>query len=575
MTNQSIERKALRLPPGFDQQRHGKALSRFVAENLGDGFEVEWTDMATGVVYASRQVAIADVLDDRDVKHVNLPRGVRPADGDRIQQRYEDANPGFTLTVFEPFLGRAEMRRLSDDERNCRDHVAAEFGVKPYEVQVWSRKDGGFDLKLVAKCFKGKYAEKLEKLATENIGAVGWFTQIDPSKLRAALIPSEPPTFPDLIPAPLNRLGSIDHNYIPIGMDLPGPGESAGKEFTLAFGAASYTLVGGIPQSGKSTVLNDIVAFSLGSGSDLVVVDTPDKAVDFLWCRDMVRPAGWGCESLKAAVTSLAIVYEEGQRRATVLKRHEVVNWTELPGHEQFRPILVLVDEYAALVSPEKVPAGIPKTHPLVQEALEINLLKAQIERWVSKITAEMRFVGIRMVLSSQVTNARTGLPPSLKAKLGHRLLLGANPSKSARGQAYNDPDAVPLVPENVRADEKASRGVGGYESEGRYPAVFKGYYASTADYRRALLALGVRLTQDGEPTAEQIAKHTPSLDDDGSGERPASRLDTEGGWGQRDGRDAPEPRLRGAAAAAHDLRVAEVRAARTADGTPTGVEEP
>lgn len=575
MRTTAIERARVNLPPGFDQRHHEDRFLRMVADQLGEGFEIDSIDMAAGVAHVSRQSAITEVLDNREIIEIGLRRGVKPADGDKIQKQYEDANPGYTLVEFEPFLGLARLRKLAGHERNCRDHVAAEFGVKPWEVQVTSRRDGGYDLKLTPRCFKGKYAEKLEKVATENVGAVGWFVRTEPGKLRASLIPSEPPTFPAVIPAPLNRIGTIDYNLIPVGMDLPEPGEAAGREFTINFGAASYVLVGGIPQSGKSVLLNAIIGFSLGAGSELVIVDTPDKAVDFLWCRDMVRRSGWGCESLQASVTALALVYEEGQRRAAVLRRHEVVNWTQLPTHERFCPILVVVDEFAAIVGADKVPAGIPKTHPLVQEALQTNLLKAQIDRWVSKITAEMRFVGIRMVLSSQVTNANTGLPPSLKAKLGHRMLQGANPSKSARAQAFNDPDAVPVVPENVRADEKAARGVGGYESEGRFPSVFKSYFATTDDYRRALVKAGVPLTDHGEPTAQEIATHTPSLDDDGSDIRVPSSLDG-GGWGAPDGRDAPAPRLRGAAAAAHDLRVEAGQAARrrAADGDGSGVEE-
>src|SRR5690625_1518303 len=223
-------------------------------------------------------------------------------------------------------------------------------------------------------------------------------------------------------------------------------------------------------------------------------------------------------------------MYEEGQRRSRILREHQVVNWTELPKAQHFRPILAIIDEYAALIGPEKVPSGIPKTHPIVQEALQTNLLKAQLERWVSKITAEMRFVGLRMVLSSQVTNRDTGLPPSLKTKLGHRFLMGSNPSKAARSQTFNDDSAVPATPEHVRRNEKVSRGVGAYESEGRSPSVFKSYYATSHEYLAKLQEMGLPTTDQPEPTHAQIAAHAPSLDDDGGDDRPTSRLESEGG---------------------------------------------
>ncbi len=202
----------------------------------------------------------------------------------------------------------------------------------------------------------------------------------------------------------------------------------------------------------------------------------------------------------------------EGRRRARQLAAAGSVSWTELQTHERFPPILIVVDEASGLLLPDRIPAGIPKDHPLAVEAAQANLLKAALARCINKIIAELRFVGVRMILASQVTNNSTGIGPSLKSKIGHKILQGANPSGTARTQAFSDESAVPLVPANVRADPNAARGTGAAELEGAAPVVYKAYYATTGDYATALHRLGVATTDNPAPTAEQIARHTPIL---------------------------------------------------------------
>lgn len=119
------------------------------------------------------------------------------------------------------------------------------------------------------------------------------------------------------------------------------------------------------------------------------------------------------------------------------------------------------------------------------------------------------------MILSSQVATNNTGIGPSLKAKIGHKILQGPNPSKSARTQAFNDESAVPVVPVNVKSEAKVAKGVGVAELEGTEPAVYKTYFATTTDYLAALTKLGVPTTVRPAPTASEIARHTPSLDDE------------------------------------------------------------
>jgi hypothetical protein len=276
--------------------------------------------------------------------------------------------------------------------------------------------------------------------------------------------------------------------------------------------ASSWAMIAGQPGSGKSVTTAAVIAGALAAGSELVVVDDQGKSVDYLWCKDFVRPGGWGCDGLASAVAALGLVHEEGARRARLLADEGAASWRDLPPAKRPRPVLVVVDEVTALLAPRRVPSGIPKDHPFYVEAVEENFLHASLDRWLNRIVAEMRYVRIRALIASQVVNDRTGVGPSLKAKIGHHVLCGANPTRTARLQALADEAAVPVVPDNVRADPKASTGVGVAELEGRPPCVFKSYWATTEDYRHALEQLGVPTTSRPAPSAEDVARfsHSP-----------------------------------------------------------------
>lgn len=559
MAQSSIERVSVKLPPTFDPTRHHGALMKLIAQKHGDGFEIQHIDPVEMVAVATRQVAITEVTAATTTKgsfEVRLARGTKPADGDQVAAKLEEQHAGYYLTGFEPFLGRATLTKMTDPQARCRGACAVALGVKPWDVQVSSRADGGFDLTLPKSYVPSKHDDKLTEVATTVVGSDGWFVRANPAKLTASIIPSAPPTFPEVVPTPMSGLGK-DPDRTPIGMTLPLPGEDVGRTLQIDWTSSAHLMLAGVPNSGKSVTLNAMIGDCLAGGSELVIVDTPDKLVDFLWCKDFVRDGGWGCDSDRAAVAALALVYVEGQRRAKVLGESGYVNWLDMPKGQRFTPIFVVVDEVSALLVTDKIPSGVPKTHPLVQEMLESNLMKVQLASYISKIIAEMRFVGVRMVLSTQITNNNTGIPPSLKGKIGGKLLAGSNPSKSARAQAFSDESAVPTVPENVKAGGKRSRGVGAADLDGQAPAIYKSYFASPQDYRAHLTKIRVRTTTQPAPTAAQIDKYTPSLEDDGSDSRSGSRLD-DGGWGAPDGRDDAPPRLRGAAGAAHQLKVDE-----------------
>lgn len=518
----TLDLVTVKLPSGFDPSRHQDALQKKIAETHGDGFELDNIDMEALTATASRQRSITEVTRTRTADHfdVRLAKGTQPSHGDKVAAKFADQYPGFQMTTFEPFLGRATLTRMSDDEVRCRGALGVALGVKPWDVGVRSTADGGFDITLPRQYVPSKHDEKLQEVATAVVGRPGWRCVCDPAALSATIIPGEPATFPAAIDHPFDD-ALADPDRMPLGRALGPAGDELGEEVVVDFTAGPHTQVSGTTGSGKTVCLNDAIFHQLATGCELVIIDVPHKAIDFGWCKQYVRAGGWGCDSPEAAVTALSLVYEEGQRRARLLAEHGVVKVSELPAALRPKPVFILVDEVTGLIQPEEVPRGVPKEHPMVMEANQINLLRATVLNFLKKIAAEMRFVDFRLLLSSQVSSTTTGVPTSLRMNLSNKFLMGVNPTDNNRKLSLSDPTSVPKVPTNVRADSRANRGVGVAEIEGVTPVVWKAYFADSDRLAAALTQRGTPTTSSPAPTAEQIARHTPSLDDDYAQPRP------------------------------------------------------
>lgn len=309
----------------------------------------------------------------------------------------------------------------------------------------------------------------------------------------------------------------------------------------------------------NTVAINAAIYGALVRGMELAIIDVPAKKVDFLWAKKYCSAGYWGADSLEASVTTMGLIYDEGQRRAQILEDHGVVKVAELPKSAQFPEIFVVVDELTGLFMLEEVPK-LAKDDPLRIEAEEINSQKSRLKRNIKKIAAELRFVGIKLLLSTQVASASTGITPDLRTNLGNRALLGAKPTDGNRSLALNDPNMVPRVPANVQNDNGARRGVGVFEFEGQIPGVFKSYYASVQEYEAALSRLDIPTHPSPAPSKRLISKYTGGGELDGT---PAGQDDP---W---NGRRAPKSAedqmfdengkpLRGAAAAAKAGRQAE-----------------
>ena len=260
---------------------------------------------------------------------------------------------------------------------------------------------------------------------------------------------------------------------------------------------ATY-LIGDFVPTHNSVTLNSIVAGALAAGAELAVVDVPAKAVDYELWRPYVRKGGWGCESFEENAVMLQELYNEGTRRAEVLKRYGAKKLTELPPDilATMPPVLVVCDEVTGLFAPanERPPKGLPSDHPLVIEAESKATASAMIQSYIAKIAAEQRFVGFKLILATQVASTATGITTALRTNLGNKMLLGARATDGNRKLILADVTAAPEVPKHIQqAEGLIPKGVGVAELEAQRPAIFKSFYASEKDFIRELVKRGIK----------------------------------------------------------------------------------
>lgn len=509
MADETLDRARVKAPPGYKDEvlSHRKALLKMVETTYGPGWHIESVEKKTDGTF----VNISRVRSTTEVSAVGastliarLSAGTKPSEGEAVAARLEERNPGYRLTDFDFALGRATLKKMDDKTYSARRSIAAALSVKPWEVQVSKRK-GGFDIVLPTSYTSAKHYDKLLEVVEGDIGQVGWEVKVDPKTLKGTILKADPPSFPPMYPLPFES--GQDADNVLFGIQPVRPGRSIEPLF-VNWNSAHGCMVAGLPGGGKSVVINALIAGHLLGGGELVIIDDKNKAVDFDWCKPFVRDHGWGADSLWQSVVALALVREEGQKRADYLKEQGVKNWLDLPKDKRFAPLLVVVDEGEAMLSAGKKPVGLDRDHPLLVEWQDEAASKAYVGSHINHIIQELRFVGIRMILSSQVTNAATGIAPSLKNKFGHRMLLGASPSPNALSQAFSDPSAIPEMPENIVRDDKASKGAGFCYLEGQGAYLFKGAFASTGDISALLEKMGVRKTLCPTPTKAQMMKY-------------------------------------------------------------------
>lgn len=534
----AFERMTVKPGSGYDPtnpEHTSRVLEalRTAADRKGDmtagvGWQVQSFDPSTGELTLRRQSAITQVTTGRGTSYeVSLGEGVRMTDGDKIAAQLESdpRHQGYYLTKFEPHVGQATMSRMRLDEHRARQAVANALGAKSWDVDVKRTPDGGFGLKLPHSYTPSKHDDKLQEVAEGIIGQLGWYFESDPAKLTGTITPSDPPTFAASIAYPMDLLPQAKPGVvspIPFGEALAHRGDSENVVCYLDLEAAPHGQVGGTSGSGKSVTLNSIVAGALAAGAELAIADVPSKAVDYEKWRPFVRKGGWGCESLEENAIMLQELYKEGNRRAETLKRYGAKKLTELPPDvlRAMPPVLIIVDEVTGLFAPatERPPKGLDKDHPLVVEQESKSMASALIQSYIAKIAAEQRFVGFKLILSTQVASTATGIGTALRTNLGNKVLLGARATDGNRKLILADVTSAPEIPKNIQqAEGLIPKGVGVAELEAQRPFVFKSFYASEDDFIRQLKSRGIQPLAETQldqtrPDPSIVAEAFPAL---------------------------------------------------------------
>lgn len=475
------QRQRIRLPEGYDADKHKRVLASLVRERLGEGWALEMVDVGAGFAYARRQVGITELTRPQgqdEMMVVNLPTGSKPSDGERVAALLESQHPGWTMTAFDPWVGSAQLTKLADELKRARAALAAALGVKPWDVGVANDNAGGINVRLPATYMASRHDARLEEAVTGVIGEPGWYIDVDAAHMSAHVIPGAPPSFPASLPYPFDA--PVSTMRLAVGRVLGKSGTEMGPEVVVDLEANPHVLVSGTPGSGKSVMLWALIGGALRAGWQVAIADGPKGGVDFA----PFRPAcfAWG-DSLERAAEVTKAVYAEGMARRELLKSTGARRWHDLGAAERPPATMLVVDELTSLIIAEPVPKGIPKDHPLVMEVAERNLAKAEILTTLGKIARELRYVGISLVAATQKASANTGVPTELRDNLSAHVLLGLRPSEGQRKLALSHPDLVPQVPAHLAQDVSASRGVGVYELDGVSPGVLKVYWATPEDY--------------------------------------------------------------------------------------------
>ena len=533
------------LPPRFNPEKHGAALVAYLAKNYGSEYAISSIDMAKGTARASRQVEIVEMKrseDNPEAIEVKLIAQYRkPSAGEQVAAKFEDQNPGFYLVRFEPHLGKAVLAKMTENEVRARGAIAGAIGCKPWDIAIRASRGGGYEFSL-PKYTPSAHDSKLAEVAESVVGRPGWYVEVDATKLRGKIIPSDPPTFPAIIPFPLNKVkpvtdfskASDKDRFTLMLAEALGEAGRPNAPLEMSLDDTNSVLLVGLPGSGKSNAVQSIVCQALIKGYRLAVINTPAKKTDYHWAKPYVEDNWWGCDdsgtSVAEALTVATLVDEEGNRLGRLMEEHRVGKWQDLPEDvkRDNPPVFVVADELASLLNKPNIPGGLtkeakelPQFVEMAQNYLEAKLLTLRL----NSLVAVHRAAGLRELYLTQRPSKTEGFPPELKSLIPHRVLLGPTPSEADVGMAFRDARRVGRVPANVAVDPAASRGAGIAHLDGSEPAVIKGYFATSEDFQTLLKKhLGPGDPSDARvrPTAEQIDKHVPKAAGEDFDDKPA-----------------------------------------------------
>lgn len=545
------ERAHISLPTWFDETKtaHTTRLLSLLEQQEGSGWEIDEIDTTARQAHVSRSVQGADIIE------VALASDVSQADGDRVSVRMSELHPGYAMTSFRPKDARATLARMSPELVRAREAVAVAMSVKPWDIVISGDNTHGYDVRLPSSYTPSRHDKRLAEAAETAIGQPGWWVKINAKTLTGRIAPGKRPTLPILAHYPDHKpyRDLRDQMRLPIGVSMEYGAEKS-REISLDLWDNAGVLIVGTPGSGKSVTINALICGALERDWDIGIIDVPHKAGDYAWCEGYVHENWFGARSLEESVATTGLVYAVRDERKRLLAQYGVEKWNDLPDDVRPAPLLLVCDELTGLFFADKPPTGVSKDNPDYIEAANKKIMTVRLEATIRRIALELRFVGVRLLLATQQAQGNTGISVPLKMALPNRILLGSKPDRRAYGHAFQAPDDAPAIPSVFVENEKMGKGVGIAEIEGEGFVIFKSYFDTGKTYRQRFATQGLHTTINPYPTGRQIRDMMPVLlDDPDDADRPFTRFD-EGGFGQT---DDVEPPLRGAARAAHQLRVA------------------
>ena len=537
---------------------------------------------------AGQWVIIAPMDDEADLKIKDGTIGqtlpildcTDPAKQVATVRRMQEQNPSYTVVDIGRGSNAKEgvvlMEQLDDKTIAVRQRFADLFGLgrKPWHIRVNRTPEHGWKIRIKEDSGvvyqPSKHDVKLQE-AAELIGAPGWFFKANPDTNIIVIYPGKPPTLPKTMACPDELKGKGDLRHAYIGMKLPDRGRETGDWVYNDWKTGPGIMVAAAANSGKSVVINSIIAGALEAGFQLAICDDEDKSVDFQWCRPWVIDKGWGCDGIESCAATLSHVLNICMYRARIIKKYGAENWWGLPDDvKKEHPLLLLVcDEVAQWAGSVTIPK-VEKDNPMrIRAEYEATIHAASIT-YAMKITQKARFAGICFLFAGQSIRLQDGFDPGMRVNLTTVISPTLQPA-DAVVDLLDGSKEIPAIPDNIMQDGR-SIGAGLIRLPGQRPFIYKGFYEEDREHGKGYSdMLKDRLLAIRPPEGDMNSGHwgwddivleipaAAARPDDGRFDdyAPASRLDTEGGFGI-DGRDVADrdAPLKGAAAAAHASRL-------------------
>lgn len=519
-----IEVGSIPWPNNFEFGNVGqeKRLTEMVNERHGGGWVFRGADPAQRTLTFQRGRAQYEVLSvDKRTGAVTLglPSSTKPSDGQRVCEEMEVHFPGFALVQFRPFMAQAVIAKITPAERNARLSIANRLGCRPWEVSVKETKDaaGGiasFQIELPEKYVESKHAEALAD-ACLAIGHMGWTVDGGREHDRKATFIAGPlPEFDVRIDMPP---GAPNIEALRLGRSLGGEGVVWNPV------DSPWSLFVGGTKSGKSRAMALAAREAVMSGFGLAACDPFKNLSGLGFLAQYSLPGLWGCgtvpfslEALDIAMTSMALLHAELQRRASIIMREGAADWSALSAEvraaERIVPVMLLVDEATVLYTT----TGTTKITDDMTDIEVLNAIKQKrinaIRAYLNDIMGTGRFVGISGIIGAQSLYS-SNATRTMKANISSVLLLGMRMKESVRKVALLDPNSAPPIPPHIVNNQALVSGTGIAEMSGFETCVFRSYWSDLDVIAHELAGCGAPTTSQPGPTPIQIAKYTASVD--------------------------------------------------------------